>query len=140
MLVQAVKARKSQPLLEHDEEEMNVVTKTPSKKPLSAIAPVAPSSLNSKRKESPTAAIPKSPIKKQKADMAVTNFLGLGARKAKAAMTARKMARAGLERSKTKNRVSNTGSGVQLAKVMRLKHVKGFTQAVRVPCRLEDLA
>lgn len=140
MLAQAVRARKSQALLEPEKDKQRAVIKPPSKNHLPVIKPVVPSSLNSKRKESPTAAIPKLPIKKQKAGMTATNFLGLGARKAKAALTDRKMARAGLERSKTANRVSNTGSGVQLAKVMRLKHVKGFTQAVRVPCRLEDLA
>lgn len=35
--------------------------------------------------------------------------------------------------------MSNTGSGVPLQNVIRLKYVKGFTQAVRTPCQLEDL-
>lgn len=121
----------------------SAVPKTPVKKnfPPTIIEPIAPSSLNTKnkRKESPTSAtdIPTS-LKKAKAT--ATNFLGLGAKKAKAAQTARKMARAGLDRSKTKNRLSNTGSGVRLSQAMRLKHVKGFTQAVRAPCRLDDFA
>lgn len=34
---------------------------------------------------------------------------------------------------------SNTGSGVPLQNVVRLKYVKGFTQAVRTPCRIDDL-
>ena len=69
------------------------------------------------------------------------NFLDVGAQKAKAAMTARKMARAGLVvRSKSKLKVSHTGSQVPMEQVMRLKYTKGFTQAVRVPCRLGDLA
>jgi hypothetical protein len=87
-------------------------------------------------------------VKKQKAtettltsSSAITsaNFLGVGARKAKAARTAQKLARAGFQRS-NKNKFSHTGSGVPLRQAMRLKYVKGFTQAVRVPCRLEDLA
>jgi chromosome transmission fidelity protein 18 len=88
------------------------------------------------------------PVKKQKtteaaltSSTAITsaNFLGVGARKAKEARTAQKMARAGFQRS-NKNKFSHTGSGVPLRQAMRLKYVKGFTQAVRVPCRLEDLA
>ena len=67
------------------------------------------------------------------------NFLDMGAKKAKAALTARKMARAGLDRGKTKLRLTHTGSQLPMSQVMRLKYTKGFTQAVRVPCRLEDL-
>ena len=69
---------------------------------------------------------------------AVTHFLGLGAKQAKAALQARKMARVGV--GSRNNKVAHTGSGVPLSQVMRLKYTKGFTQAVRVPCRLDDLA
>jgi len=74
------------------------------------------------------------PAKKAKAQ----NFLALGAKKAKAAKSARTAARVGFQPSK-KIKLSNTGSGVPLQQVVRLKYVKGFTQAVRTPCRLEDL-
>ena len=109
--------------------------KTPKKRVGAGIQPVAPESLQGKRKESPTATA--SPAKKTKTTS--FNFLELGAKKAKAAMTARKMARAGLQLTKTEVRLTHTGSQVPLSKVMRLKYTKGFTQAVRVPCRLEDL-
>lgn len=81
------------------------------------------------------------PLKKPKAPVVVnaSNFLGLGAKKAKEAKTARKMARVGLDSIQKQNRLANTGSGVPLAQVMRLKYTKGFTQAVRIPCRLDDL-
>jgi len=36
-------------------------------------------------------------------------------------------------------RLSNTGSRVPLTQVVKLKYVKGFTQAVRKPCRMQDL-
>ena len=68
------------------------------------------------------------------------NFLIAGARKAKAARSARTAARVGFDRGSKKNKLSNTGSGVPISQVVRLKYVKGFTQAVRTPCRLEDLA
>jgi len=68
------------------------------------------------------------------------NFLIAGARKAKAARSARTAARVGFDRGSQKNKLSNTGSGVPISQVVRLKYVKGFTQAVRTPCRLEDLA
>ena len=76
------------------------------------------------------------PAKKAKTQ----NFLLMGAKKAKAARSARTAARVGcFERSVKKNKLSNTGSGVPLSKVVRLKYVKGFTQAVSTPCCLEDL-
>lgn len=74
------------------------------------------------------------PAKKIKAQ----NFLIAGAKQAKAARSARTAARVGVDNTKT-NKLSNTGSGVPIAKVVRLKYVKGFTQAVRTPCRMEDL-
>lgn len=69
------------------------------------------------------------------------NFLLMGAKNAKAARSARTAARVGcFEKSSKQNKLSNTGSGVPLSKVVRLKYVKGFTQAVSTPCCLEDLA
>jgi len=77
--------------------------------------------------------------KKSNADVTARNFLGIGAMKAKEARFARSAARVGFQRSK-KNKSSHTGSGVPLSQVIRLKYVKGFTEAVRTPCRLDDLA
>lgn len=67
------------------------------------------------------------------------SFLGIGASRAKAARTAKKAARVGFDRSKSKVKISNTGSGVPLDQVMRFKHQKGFTQAIRHPCRKDDI-
>jgi len=68
------------------------------------------------------------------------NFLGVGAMKAKEARSRQKAARVGLsQRVPKRNKTSHTGSGVQLSQVIRLKYLKGFTEAVRTPCRLEDL-
>lgn len=69
---------------------------------------------------------------------AARNFLNVGAAKAKEAKTARRAARVGFDRSK-KVKLSNTGSGVEISKVIRFKFQKGFTQAVRAPCQMEDL-
>lgn len=66
------------------------------------------------------------------------NFLQIGARKAMEAKSARHAARVGYDRSK-KNKKSHTGSGVPLSRVLRLKFVKGYTEAVRTPCYAEDL-
>lgn len=84
-----------------------------------------------------------------------SNFLLLGAKKAKALRSERCAARVGLcnfditkaptkmqhgiSTASDRNRLSNTGSGIPLSNVIRLKYVKGFTQAVSTPCRLEDL-
>lgn len=77
------------------------------------------------------------------------NFLLVGAKKAKALRSARTAARVGCihgpitsSDSKGMNscRLSNTGSGIPMSDVVRLKYVKGFTQAVSMPCRLEDLS
>jgi len=78
------------------------------------------------------------PSKRPKPSLTAQNFLGVGAKKAKAARSARNAARVGVELTK-KCKVSHTGSGVLLSQVIRLKYVKGFTQAVRTPCRLEEL-
>jgi chromosome transmission fidelity protein 18 len=69
---------------------------------------------------------------------AVVDFLVIGARKAKEARSARNAARVGIQRSK-RTRLSHTGSGLHLTGVVRLKYVKGFTQAVRTPCQLDEL-
>ncbi|CAB9521022.1 fidelity protein 18 homolog [Seminavis robusta] len=67
------------------------------------------------------------------------NFLGVGAKRAREKRSARRAKNVGFVRSTTEKK-SHTGSGVPLSKVLRLKFVKGFTQAVRNPCRMEDLA
>lgn len=68
-----------------------------------------------------------------------SNFLRLGAKQAKAARSARSALRAGIDRSSKRQKLSHSGSGVPLSQVVRLKYVKGFTQAVRTPCYIEDL-
>jgi len=78
------------------------------------------------------------PAKRSKPNLTAQNFLGIGAMKAKQARCARKAARVGFQRS-NKSKTSNTGSGVPQAQVIRLKYVKGFTEAVRTPARLDDL-
>jgi chromosome transmission fidelity protein 18 len=78
--------------------------------------------------------------KRPKASTTAQNFLGIGAKKAKEARSARTAARVGVERANKKNKTAHTGSGVPFPQVIRLKYVKGFTQAVRTPCRLDDLA
>lgn len=88
-----------------------------------------------KRASLPSITIAAPPSKKAKQTQ---NFLIAGAKKAKAAQSARTAARVGFERARMK--FSNTGSGVPISQVIRLKYVKGFTQAVRTPFRLEDLS
>jgi len=68
------------------------------------------------------------------------NFLGIAAKKGKAAKSARRAAALGLNRSSSKKqKLAHSGSGFLLTHVVRMKYVKGFTQAVRTPCRLNDL-
>ena len=67
------------------------------------------------------------------------NFLGIGAAKAKKAKTARKAALVGFNRSNKRAKLSHSGSGRPLNEVIKFKYQKGFTQAVRVPCQMEDL-
>ena len=68
------------------------------------------------------------------------NFLVVGAKKGKAAKSARRAAALGLNRySSRKLKLAHTGSGLFLQNAVRMKYVKGFTQAVRTPCRLNDL-
>ncbi|KAL3810852.1 hypothetical protein ACHAXA_005852 [Cyclostephanos tholiformis] len=59
---------------------------------------------------------------------AAKNFLGLRATKAKEAKLSNRAAKVGFDRSK-KIKLSNTGSGVEISKVIRFKYQKGFTQA-----------
>lgn len=66
------------------------------------------------------------------------NFLQVGARKAKASKAKQLANRVGARRH-SGPRLSNTGSQVPMDQVIRLRYVKGFTQAVRTPCRLKDL-
>ena len=67
------------------------------------------------------------------------NFLGIAAKKDKAAKSARRTAALGLNGSSVKCKLSHSGSGFLLQHVVHMKYVKGFTQAVRTPCRLQDL-
>lgn len=66
------------------------------------------------------------------------NFLGIAAKKGKAAKSARRAAALGLNRSSKKQKLAHSGSGFLLSHVVRMKYVKGFTQAVRTPCRMND--
>jgi chromosome transmission fidelity protein 18 len=78
------------------------------------------------------------PAKRKKIAVTSQNFLGIRAKKAKEARSARSAARVGLLSAK-QQKASNTGSGMPLPQVIKFKYVKGFTEAVRTPCRLEDL-
>jgi chromosome transmission fidelity protein 18 len=66
------------------------------------------------------------------------NFLAVGAKQAKAARHARNAARVGFQTSR-QEKLANTGSGKKLSEVVRLRFIKGFTEAVRIPCRMDDL-
>jgi hypothetical protein len=82
--------------------------------------------------------------------MGRNNFLLLGAKKAKALRSARSAARVGCvvvddlthrnNKAASTERLCHTGSGMPLSQVVKLKYVKGFTQAVSMPCRLDDLS
>jgi chromosome transmission fidelity protein 18 len=76
--------------------------------------------------------------KKKRVTAQTNNFLLLGAKKAKLARSARTAARVGTTKGGN-NKRSNTGSQLPLEHVVRLKYVKGFTQAVRTPCRMDEL-
>jgi chromosome transmission fidelity protein 18 len=71
--------------------------------------------------------------------------LGIAARKGKEAkMSAGRRMRMGGDVSSQNSKLlllslSHTGSGLPLNQVIRMKYVKGFTQAVRTPCRWQDL-
>lgn len=94
---------------------------------------------NNSRKLSDVAAsapTPKRP-KTSLADTSAKNFLGVGAKRARLLKSARKAAAVGL--GSKKNQMAHTGSGFRLNQVIRLRYVKGFTQAVRTPCRQEEI-
>ncbi|KAL7545023.1 hypothetical protein ACHAWF_013381 [Thalassiosira exigua] len=129
-------------------------TKAKNEPSKSNAAAVTPDSEKKKQKEKPTTAgiTPKKPPKKAGGNTsAAKNFLGLRAARAKVAKSARQAARAGVfavgkgkaapgRAGKTeKAKPSNTGSGADISSVVRFRYQKGFTQAVRAPCRMEDL-
>ena len=96
-------------------------------------------SLPTAESDKPPAITPVKPTAKSGPNTsAAKNFLGFRASKAKEAKTARRAATVGFDRSK-KVKLSNTGSGNEISKVIRFKYQKGFTQAVKAPCQLEDL-
>ncbi len=97
---------------------------------------VSPSKLPTKATTTPA----KKSLPKPKTgnNSAAKNFLGKRAAKAKEAKSLKRAAIVGFDRSK-KTKFSNTGSGVELSKVIRFKYQKGFSQAVRAPCPIEDL-
>jgi chromosome transmission fidelity protein 18 len=78
-------------------------------------------------------------VREQTPTANASNFLRLGAKQAKAARSARSALRAGIDRLSKRQKLSHSGSGAPLNQVIRLKYVKGFTQAVRTPCFSEDL-
>lgn len=80
-----------------------------------------------------------SPEKRKSTTLTAQNFLGIAAKKAKVARSAKSAARVGFQQHKT-NKASHTGSGAPLSQVVRLKYIKGFTEAVRTPCTMEDLS
>lgn len=90
-------------------------------------------------KKLPSITPKKQPVKAGSNSSAAKNFLGFRAAKAKQAKTAARAARAGHTNNTKKVKLSNSGSGVEISKVVRFKYQKGFTQAVRAPCQLEDL-
>ena len=83
-----------------------------------------------------SAPVPKRP-KTSPSGTNTKNFLGVGAKRARQMKSARKAAAVGL--GSKKNKMAHTGSGLRLNQVIRLRYVKGFTQAVRTPCRREDI-
>lgn len=83
-----------------------------------------------------SAPVPKRP-KTSLSDTSAKNFLGIGAKRARQMKSARKAAAVGL--GSKKNKMAHTGSGFRLNQVIRLRYVKGFTQAVRTPCRQEEI-
>ena len=92
--------------------------------------------ITAKKRPVPTNASPGS-AEKRKKPVTVQNFLGIEARKSKQMRSARTAARVGMV--KRHNKLSHSGSQMPLNQVVRLKYVKGFTQAVRAPCKLDNL-
>lgn len=79
------------------------------------------------------------PLKKLKIEDVPKNFLGMAAQKVKASRNARKKALVGFNNRVRAEKLTHTGSGVPLTHVIRFKYQKGFTQAVRTVCQMEDL-
>jgi len=88
-------------------------------------------------KPAPIIEEPKSKMEDRKTKF--NNFLGRHATHAKAARKARSAARVGIEKGPKKQKLAHSGSGALLENVLRYKYQKGFTQAVRVPLKIEDL-
>ncbi|KAL3911883.1 MAG: hypothetical protein SGARI_001427 [Bacillariaceae sp.] len=88
-----------------------------------------------------SATLPEAKRSKPSPAATAVNFLGVAAKKGKSAKFARRAAALGLggPSSSSKVKLAHTGSGFQLDQVVRMKYVKGFTQAVRTSCRLQDL-
>jgi chromosome transmission fidelity protein 18 len=84
---------------------------------------------NKRKKDSPTSVLGENIEAKSKKPKVVPYFWAPANKKT-----------AAVARAKQQVKISHTGSGVPMSQVMRLKYTKGFTQAVRVPCRLDDLA
>lgn len=117
---------------ESDESARIQVVEKKEKKELPAIK------FNSRKLDDVTASVPVP--KRPKTSPTATNaknFLGVGAKRARQMKSARKAAAVGL--GSKKNKMAHTGSGLRLNEVIRLRYVKGFTQAVRTPCRREDI-
>ena len=101
---------------------------------------------NSKMKKFPTNDNNTSVIKSSKSannkPKVEKSFLSIGAAKSKALSNKRKASSCiGYTKNKKKSltKLSYSGSGVPLNQVIKFKYQKGFTQAVRIPCRIEDL-
>jgi chromosome transmission fidelity protein 18 len=119
--------------------DVDLKTKSPVKEmPKPMKKAVSPRKLGARKLEDIAAAVPvpKRP-RTSHSPSAAKNFLGMGAKRAKLAHSARKAAAVGLG-CKT-NKMAHTCSGFRLNQAIRLRHVKGFTQAVRTPCRQHDL-
>jgi hypothetical protein len=95
----------------------------------------SPSTKRGHQGDATTARLP--PAKRSKPT--AQNFLLIGAKRAKELKSARNAARVGCTPRNEGKKISHTGSGVPLARVLCLKYVKGFTEAVRKPCKLQDL-
>jgi hypothetical protein len=79
------------------------------------------------------------PQKKLKTGALSKNFLGIVAQQSKNSRHARKKALVGFNPKLREDKLTHTGSGMPLSQVIRFKYQKGFTQAVKTPCRMQDL-
>ena len=86
-------------------------------------------------------AAPKTPIAAPKVVSPTpppVSFLAQKAAKAKSAKKARRAQAVGITRDKTVKVKSHTGSGVEISEVVKFKHQKGFTQAVKIKSKMSD--